>query len=169
MALFDLLFPTFVFSQYLTELSVGSLLVSGPLGQVLCKISYYFQNASTAVSIQSLVMTTVDRFVAMVFPLRTALISYQLCPFLILASWIVEMAETSPNLFIFKLVKYPETLMCMPRWKETFGRSSSVADYVPALYVVIYYVPVVLLIVLYSIIPFKLKSQRDSRQTIGQN
>ena len=74
------------------------------------------------------------------------------------------MAVTSPKLFIFKLVKYPETLVCESRWCEAFARSLSVADYVLALYVVFYYVPVVLLIVLYSIILFKLKSQKIPRE-----
>ena len=156
----DLLFPIFVFPQSLTKLSVGSLLVSGPLGQALCKISYFLANASTAVSIQSLLLIAVDRFAAVVFPLRQPLISSKLCHFIILATWIVAMAVSSPNLFVFKLVKYPGTLVCEPRWSEAFGKSLSEADYVLALYVVFYYVPVALLIILYSIILTKLKTQK---------
>ena len=160
MSLSDLLFPIFVFPQYLTDFTLGSLLVSGPLGQALCKISSFLANASTAVSIQSLVLIAVDRFVAVVFPLRLPLISSKLCTFIILATWIVAMVVISPYLFALKLVKYPGKLVCELRWSEAFGRSSSEADMYVALYVVFHYVPVALLIILYSIILIKLKSQK---------
>ena len=90
MAMSDFLLPVFLFPQYLTKLSVGSLLVSGTLGQVLCKKGYFLANASTGVSIQSLVLIAVDRFVAVVFLLRQPLISSKLCHFIILATRIVR-------------------------------------------------------------------------------
>ena len=45
-------------------------------------------------------------------------------------------------------------------WNEAFGESSSVGNYFLALYVVFYFIPIVLLVILYSIIVFKLKSQK---------
>ena len=42
------------------------------------------------------------------FPLRSPLIRSKLCPFFILATWIVAVAVSSPYLFTFELVEYPE-------------------------------------------------------------
>ena len=96
MAMSDMLFPIFLIPQQLTALYIDSWLISGPLGQVFCKLLPFFQNVSLMVSIQSLVLIAVDRFGAVVFPLRSSLISSKLCPFFILATWIVAMAISCP-------------------------------------------------------------------------
>ena len=83
-------------------------LISGPLGQALCKLLPFLTDASNVVSIQSLVLIAVDRFGAVVFPLRSALISLKLCPFFILATWNVALAVYSPYLFAYKLVEYAD-------------------------------------------------------------
>ena len=59
-----------------------------------------------------LVLIAVDRFGAVVYPLRSPLISSKLCPFFILATWIVAMALISPYLFAYKLVQYTERFVC---------------------------------------------------------
>ena len=41
---------------------VDSWPVSGRLGPILCKLSWFFPNVSTAVSIQDLILIAVDRF-----------------------------------------------------------------------------------------------------------
>ena len=113
-------------------------------------------------SIQSLVLIAVDRFGAVVFPLRSPLISSKLCLFLIIASWIVAIAVNSPKLLIYKLVEYPEKLVCKRRWNEVFGESSSPAhkNYLLSFTVVFMFIPLVLLAILYIIIYLKLKSQK---------
>ena len=158
MAMSDLLYPIFVIPRILTELYVDSWMISGPLGQALCKIIYFFKETSVAVSIQSLVLIAVDRFGAVIFPLRSPLISSKLCPFFIIATWIVAMASRSPLLFVTKLVEYPEKLACTLQWNEVFGESS----YYPftlATTVVIFYIPLVLIAILYTVVYSKLKSQ----------
>ncbi|KAL9954586.1 hypothetical protein ACROYT_G042147 [Oculina patagonica] len=112
MAMSDLLFPIFLIPEKITALYVESWLISGPLGQALCKVVPYLGNLSFTVSIQSLVLIAVDRFGAVVFPLRSPLISSKLCPFFILATWIVAMVGQSPYLFALKLVEYQGGLMC---------------------------------------------------------
>ena len=69
MAMSDLLFPIFLFPRNLTGLYVDyQWLISGPLGQALCKLVPFLTSVSGAVSIQSLVLIAVDRFGAVVFP-----------------------------------------------------------------------------------------------------
>ena len=159
MAISDLLHPVFFLPVRITLLYMDSWLISGSLGQALCKLLHFLKNISSVVSIESLVLITVDRLGAVVFPLRPPLISSKLCPFFILATWIVAMAVNSPHLFYSKLVDYPGKLACVTGWNEVFGEASSSANYTLAMYVVFFYIPFVLLAVLYSIILIKLKTQ----------
>ena len=104
MAMSDLLFPIFLFPLRLAEFRVGSWIIGGALGQALCKLHIFLANVSGVVSIQSLVLIAVDRFGAVVVPLRSPLITRKLCPFFIIATWIVAMAFHSPDIVAFKLV-----------------------------------------------------------------
>ena len=158
MAMSDLLYPIFLFPVRLAEGHAGSWLIGGTLGQALCKIHILFADVSSLVSIQSLVLITVDRFVAVVVPLRSPLVSRKLCLFFIVATWIVAMAVHSPYLVAYKLVKYPERLMCKSLWQEAFGENTY-PNYVLAGAIVFFYIPFVLLVILYSIILIKLKKQ----------
>ena len=160
MAMSDLLYPIFHFSWRLTSLHAGSWLISGSFGQALCKLAPFLPDVSTVVSIQSLVLIAVDRFGAVVFPLRSPLISSKLCPFFILATWIIAMVVHSPYLVAFKLAVYPGQLLCLGRWNEAFGESFSVKNYFLTLIVVFFYIPIVMLTILYSIIVIMLKSKK---------
>ena len=159
MAMSDLLYPIFLLPRMLTELYVDSWLISGPLGQVLCKLVLFLQHVSVSVSIQSLVLIAVDRFGAVVFPLRSPLVSSKLCPFFILATWIFAMAAWSPYLFAYKLVEYPGGVQCRLQWTEAFGDSSSYGNYKLITNVAGIYTSLVLIAILYTIIYFKLKTK----------
>ena len=162
MALSDLLHPIFGIPWNLSYLHTNYLfLIGGQLGQALCKLLPFFMTVSLTVSIQNLILIAVDRFGAVVFPLRSPLIRSKLCPFFILATWIVAAAVSSPDLFTYELVEYPEgTCRCVENWKtEAFGESSSFASFSLAYYILFIYIPVLLLVILYSIIVIKLKTQ----------
>jgi len=162
MAMSDLLIPIFLFPRKLTGLYVDyQWLISGPLGQALCKLVPFLVNVSGAVSIQSLVLIAMDRFGAVVFPLRSPLISSKLCPFFIRATWIVALAVLSPYLFAFQTVEHADGVVsCDRKWSEAFGESSSEVNYFLSVHVVFFYIPTALLIILYSIIIIKLKTQK---------
>ena len=119
-----LLFSVFAFPWALTELNAGSWMIPGTPGHFLCKMVSFSTVVSIAVPIQSLVLITVDRFGAVVFPLRSSLIGPKLCPFLILSTWILAIATQLPHYFVYKFVEYPEKLACEGRWKEVLDESS---------------------------------------------
>ena len=96
MAMSDLLFPTFLIPRDIQRLYINSWLIGGPLGQALCKLVTFLSPVSLVVSIQSLVLIAVDRFGAVVYPLRSPLISSKLRSFFILATWIIAMAVQGP-------------------------------------------------------------------------
>ena len=159
MASSDLLFPIFLIPWNLSKMHTTSLLIGGSLGQAFCKLVPFFGDVSILVSIQNLILIAVNRFGAVVFPLRFPLIRSKLCPFFILATWIVAVAFTSPYLFIVEIVESPEGTWCAFEWEKVFGESSSHASFVLAYYSLFIYIPALLLVVLYSIIFIKLKTQ----------
>ena len=161
MAMSDMLYPIFRFPLDLSRFYTDSWLISGPLGQILCKLVRFVCDTSLLVSVQSLVLIAVDRFGAVLFPLRSPLIGLKLCPFCILATWIVAMAVHSPYLFAFKLVENQAgQQQCFIQLNEVFGDLSSLANYAVSVYVVFIYIPIALLIILYSTIVIKLKLQK---------
>ena len=162
MAMSDLLLPIFFIPHRIQQLYIDSWLIGGPLGQALCKLVYLLSAVSLIVSIQSLVLIAMDRFGAVVYPLRSPLISSKLCPFFILATWIVAMAILSPHLFARKLVEdLKGRRVCIFDFNEVFGESSSHPNYFVSYMVVFGFIPFVVIAILYIIIYLKLKSQRS--------
>ncbi len=160
MAMSDLVFPLFVIPWSLTLLNANSWPIGGPLGKIMCKLIYFLPNVSIAVSVQSLVLIAVDRFGAVIFPLRYPLIGSKLYPYFILATWIAAIILISPNLIAFKLIEYQGKLVCELRWTEAFGKTSGNRDYLIALLIFLYCIPFGLIILLYTSIFLKLKSQK---------
>ena len=161
MAMSDLLYSIFWPPTLLSLIHRTNLwLIGGQFGQALCKLVHFFTDVSVIVSIQNLVLIAVDRFVAVVFPLRSPLIRSKLCPFFILGTWIAAAALISPYLFTFQLVEYSDGIRCVVRWRKAFGESSSFTDYLLAGSILFRYIHVMLLIILYSIIIIKLKTQK---------
>ena len=159
MAMSDLLYSIFWPPTRLSLIHSTNLwLIGGQFGQALCKL-VHFADVSSIVSIQNLVLITVDRFVAVVFPLRSPLIRSKLCPFFILGPWIAGVAVISPHFFTFQLVENSVGKMfCVVRWEEAFGESLSFGDYQLAGSIPFRFIPVMLLAILYSIMLFKLKA-----------
>ena len=160
MALSDLLYLVFLIPWRLSYLHTNySFHIGGKLGQALCKLLPFFITVSLTVSIQNLILIAVDRFGAVVFPLRSPLIRSKLCPFFILATWIVAVAVNSPYFFTYELVEHPEGTWCVIEWKKAFGESLSTASFSLAYQILFKCIPVLLLVILYSIIVIKLKTQ----------
>ena len=166
MAISDLLYSIFWIPLYLSSL-LTSWRIDGQLGQALCKLAPFFGDISFVVSIQNLVLIAVDRFGAVVFPLRSPFIGSKLCPFFISAMWIVAGAVSSPNLFTFQIVEFSGEIQCGRRWKKAFGKSSSFTDFLLPYCVLLIFIPVMLLVILYSIILAKLKTQAHPGQSVN--
>ena len=170
MAMSDLLYLISWLPFDLSELHTNSWLVGGQFGQALCKFVFFVTDFSTAVSIQNLILIAVDRFGAVVFPLRSPLISSKLCPFFILATWIVAVVVNLPYLFAFKVVEDSGEMQCELEWEKTFGESMpNFAKFVVAYNSLLVYITIILLAVLYSIILIKLKTQTHPGEQSANN
>ena len=160
MAMSDLVIPIFFVPLFLAQLNHGSWPISGVLGMIMCKLYAFLPNVSIVVSIQSLLLIAVDRFGAVVFPFRSPFIRSKLCPYLILTTWIAAIILISPNLIGFELVECPERLACAFRWKKAFGETSNNCIYSMVLLILMLCIPFSLIIILYTSIFVKLKSQK---------
>ena len=122
-----------------------------------------FWNCATLFSSKAFIGGTVALCLITVVSLvgNSPLIRSKLCPFFILATWIVAVAVSSPYLFAVKLVENSGRMQCDRNagWKEAFGEFSSFSDFAIVIYILFIYIPVLLLVILYSIILIKLKTQ----------
>lgn len=77
MAVSDFVYPLTVIPVQLTQLATSSCQwrIAGTAGVVFCKLIKFLEDVSISVSIQSLVWIAVDRFVAVVLPMKVPLIS----------------------------------------------------------------------------------------------
>ena len=132
------------------------------------RYTFFLVDVSSLVSIQSLVLITVDRFGAVVVPLRSPLISRKFCPFFIVAKWIIAMAFHSPYFFVFRLAEYSGEMLCEGLWQEAFGGTTYAKYYLTGV-TVFFYIPFVLLEILYSIILIKLKKQGHPGEQSSSN
>ena len=130
---------------------------------------FFFGDVSNAVSIQNLILIAVDRFGAVVFPLRSPLIGSKLCPFFILATWIVAVVVNLPYLFAFKVVEDSGEMQCVLEWEKAFGESMPFTKFIVAYYSLLVYIPIILLAILYSIIHIKLKTQTHLGEQSANN
>ena len=115
------------------------------------------------VSTQSLVVIAVDRFVAVVLPLRVSLLTSKRCPLCIVSIWIASMLLNIPYLLANILVKFDGKFFCVTNWKEFegLGDGMSIAylSYLTFATLLVYF-PSALLIILYATIFTKLNSQK---------
>lgn len=165
MAMSDLLFMISVGIEIVLAFKPNLWIFLGRSGDTVCKIKDLLPSVSVAVSIQSLVLISLERFEAVVFPLRSPIINLRRCLIFIIATWIVALAKTLPKCLALTLSEYPGKFTCELHWNQVFGESSSHANYLLATCVLLFYFPVVLISVLYSIILRKLQSQN----TPGEN
>lgn len=154
MAMSDLLQPIIVFPSKIIELYGGLWFFTGEHGQFFCKMVLLIQYVSCLVSIGSLVLIAVDRFGAVVFPFRRPLFGSKLCPFFILTTWVAAIALSSAT--FYKSVEYTGKFNCEWVWQYTFLADS----YLRAIPFVFMTVSFALIVILYSLILFKLKSQK---------
>ena len=103
-----------------------------------------------------------------VVPLRSPLISRTFCPFFIVAKWIIAMAFHSPSFFVFRLAEYSGGMLCEGLSQEAFGETTYAKYYLTGV-IVFFYIPFVLLVILYSIILIKLKKRGHPGEQSSSN
>ena len=130
-------------SVYKTPTSNGSLLQE-PLATAACKVGIFFRLASTIVSILSLVLIAVDRFIATVFPLKAALITSKLRAALLFATWLISTAYCFLAPYHSRVRNVGRETFCIFAWNEL-----AIAIYYVTGLALFSVAPVITIIVLY--------------------
>ena len=122
MAVSDLLFPLVVIPEQMTKTVTGSFHwhVSGVLGSIFCKLFYFASSSSLFVSVQSLVWIAIDRFVAVVFPLKLGLMSSKICTIAIVSTWILAGVFYFPSLITWEVVEFGNSTYCSTIFQHIF-------------------------------------------------
>lgn len=170
MAVCDLLCPIVAIPKRLVVLITGmsAWQVSGTLGMVMCKVQPLLQDLSPAVSILSIVCITVDRFYAVMRPLRISLIPDKARGLIIALIWILAILSYSHYFSTLKLKPQGDgRVYCIMDWSplDNIKSLTILTTYIGVLYG---FLPWVLVIVLYVIIMAGLRRAKARIQANGQ-
>ena len=147
--------PLYLTNEIIT--SSGSL-IQGPLATVGCKVGVFFRVVTITVSILSLVLIAVDRFVAIVFPLKATIITRKKRAALLLTTWFVSIAYCIPMGYYFRAEKVGQETYCKFAWNDF----ALMIYYITGL-VLFQLLPLLAIIILYSRIMSALR-QRSSAE-----
>ena len=160
MAVSDLFNPLTVMPIHIVQIisGSGSWKIDSPwiLGNMFCKLSYFLPDVSLVVSIESLLLISMDKFVAVVFPLKAKLISPKARLISIGCTWLVAIAVHAPYFYVFKLFRVEGKTYCKSDWgpSETHTRKR----YLMATFITFIIIPVCLLAIMYGFIACTLKT-----------
>ena len=156
MAISDLLVPVFAMPRAIVEIHYGNLrwLIDGQLGLTLCKLTSFFQDISTAVSVQSLVVISLDRFYAVSRPFKAAIAKTKVKKAIPLI-WFLATLIHACYLYGFQLRESQGKTYCyVAGWSPSFSKILFAF-----LILVIYFIPLSITTTLYSLIVRKLREQ----------
>ena len=169
MAVSDLFTPLTIMPMNVVRIISGStaFMVDTPLvlGNILCKLCYFLPDVSLMVSVQSLLLVSVDRFIAVVFPLQIKLISSKVRFICISCTWIVAIAVHAPYFYTFKLIPNGNSYYCLQRWGANHVEIHK--RYLTAVFITFYLVPMCVFAVLYCTIASTLKWRHKERKSMS--
>jgi hypothetical protein len=177
MAVSDLIFPVFAFPRVMGEIFNGPFtwIVDGTFGSLSCKLATFLQDISTAVSIESLVVIALERYVSVVHPERKSFLNTAKTRRLVIVlTWILAIFLHIPYLIVFTVIPLEGKNYCIAGWGTNIHWSRIIPIiYFVSIFAVLYAFPFVFIAVLYSAIVNKLRrikvpgrngSQRRRRQ-----
>ena len=168
MAFSDFVFPLTAVPAVLAEISYSPWQwpISGTTGSILCKLKNFVMTVSLTVSIESLVWIALDRFLAVVWPMKVHLITSRFRAFAIASTWIVALTVNSAHLYLSKLRKEYGKMTCS---EDRNSVLFIVLGY--ARFVLLYFVPLVVITILYCAIAVTLRKQDKMLQctTVHRN
>ncbi|XP_027055385.1 neuropeptide SIFamide receptor-like [Pocillopora damicornis] len=163
MAVSDLFNPLTIMTVKIVEIISGSSSwkVDRPwlLGNILCKLAYFLPDVSSVVSIGSLLLISIDRLIAVVFPLRAKLISSKVRLISILSTWFVAIAIHAPYFYSFKLIPHENETYCELNWGPAFDHMKTHRGFVTANFITFIPIPICVLASVYSIIVWTIRKK----------
>ena len=164
MAASDLIITAFALPREVAEVFIGPRrwLLKGIMGQILCKLVFFLQDLSTAVSMHSLVVIAIDRYRGIVFPFRSPVITTKNCKVIIPIIWVVAMGLHGMYFYTSQLTKSESKWYCTISWAPKFEEKTQVI-YFTFLSVVIIFLPLCVILTLYTLILIELRKRKVSK------
>ena len=163
MAVSDLFNPLTIMTVKIVEIVSGSSSwkVDRPwlLGNILCKLAYFLPDVSVVVSIGSLLLISIDRLIAVVFPLKAKLISSKVRLISILSTWFVAIAVHAPYFYSFKLIPHGNETFCELNWGPAFDHMKTHRGFVTATFITFILIPICVLTGVYGIIAWTIRKK----------
>jgi len=162
MAVSDMLLSAFAVPRELTQIFVGyqGWLIDGLSGATLCKVVYFVQEISTAVSIQSIVVITLDRYTGVVQPFRKPFITPKRLKFVIALIWLISMGLHGIYFYIARLQRVNGISICSFSFEPAFDNLQALRIHFTILSVFLIAIPLAIVTVLYSLIFRALRRQK---------
>ena len=130
------------------------IMVGGAIGVLICKTVGFSQDVSISSSVLSLMAIAVDRFIAVIFPLQRT-ISLHRARYAVIPIWIVSVCICAPLLYSTRLELYEGKFYCYEDWSPLFDSVTAGRDYTLAQFLLLYTLPLIVIISLYSCVVFK--------------
>ena len=99
-------------TEGMTKPTGGSLITNSAFATICCKLRIYSRSVSYVVSILSLMLVAVDRFIVTAFPLKALNISRKPRIFFLYISWLLPGIFLVPYLFNTKIVDIENQTFC---------------------------------------------------------
>ena len=172
MAVSDLVFPLILIPVRITVLLTDSWhwRVGGIFGTIFCKLHFFLFPLSLHVAAQSLVWMSIDRFVAVVFPMKLGLISTKIRTAAIVSTWIFAGLFNFHRPIIRGLVVHGNNRYCSAVNKELiFPNQKAISVYFWLKIVFFQIAAIFLMTVLYTAITVALKKQNKAFADAASN
>ena len=169
MAVSDFMLSAFAVPRELTEIFIGfqRWLIDGIAGMALCKLVYFLQDISTAVSIQSIVIITIDRYTGVVTPYRKPVITPRRCKFVIPLIWVISMGLHGSYFYIFRQRQFNNSSICFYSWEPAFDHLQAQRIYFTFVSVTIIAIPLAVITVLYLLLFRAIRRQNSFWRTLS--
>ena len=154
MAVSDMLLSAFAVPRELTQIFVGyhGWLIDGLSGAILCKVVYFIQEISTAVSIQSIAVITLDRYTGVVQPFRKSFITPKRLKLVIALIWLISMGLHGIYFYIARLKRVNGINICSFSFEPAFDNLKALRIHFIILSVFLIAIPLAIITALYSLI-----------------
>ena len=169
MAVSDFMLSAFAVPRELTEIFIGyrRWLINGPAGIAMCKLVYFVQDISTAVSIQSIVVITVDRYAGVVTPFRKPVITSKRLKLVIPVIWILSMGLHSPYFYTARHIQLNNTGICFFTWEPAHDNLQAQQIYYSTVSATLIAIPLAIITVLYSLLFRVMRRQNFFWRTVA--
>lgn len=171
MSIADLVITIIYMPRVLTILLWGyKWLVSGPMGNVLCKALPFLYEAAVLSSILTVVAISLDRLFAVVWPLKTIL-TKTTCKVLMITIWLVAMVSRWPIPYVATLQPVQNNVYCFVYFDLVFSPGSDMLFYRVSL-IIFYALPLTIISITYTAILITLRRRKIpgcTPETTGQN